>query len=140
MCALAAGCALLLPLAMWRGMEYSDPIIAVAGFPLLALCYGALLVLTLTADGWWARAMRRPALRSWGKYSYGLYLLHYPMLWAMDQKLANVWSLRALTIGGSQLPVVVLRATIGVPLAYAAAWLSYQLYERHFLALKRRFA
>jgi peptidoglycan/LPS O-acetylase OafA/YrhL len=62
------------------------------------------------------------------------------MLWAMNQKLARLLAQPSLTIAGSQLPVVLLRIAIGVPLAYVAAWLSYQLYERHFLALKRRFA
>lgn len=138
--AFVAGVTVLLPLAVWRGLEYSDPIIAVVSFPLLAICYGSLLVLTLTADGWWTRAMRCPALRSWGKYSYGLYLLHYPMLWAMNQKLAGLFSRPSMTMGGSQLPGVALRIAIGVPVAYFAAWLSYHMYERHFLALKRRFA
>jgi peptidoglycan/LPS O-acetylase OafA/YrhL len=45
-----------------------------------------------------------------------------------------------MSIGGSRLPGVLLRAAIGVPVAFGIAWLSYNLYERRFLALKRHFA
>jgi peptidoglycan/LPS O-acetylase OafA/YrhL len=137
---LAAGTLALLVLAVWRGMEYGDPVIAVAGYPLLAMTYGALLVISLTGQRAWAAILRSSALRQWGKYSYGLYLLHYPLLWALDDKLGRVFSDPGLVIAGSRLPGVLLRSAVGVPLAFGIAWASYRWYERRFLALKQHFA
>lgn len=129
--------AVILVLAAWRGMEYTDPVIAIAGFPLIAACYGALLVLGTTSTGWLGRLLRARHLRAWGKYSYGLYLLHYPLLGVLDDKLGP--SLDRLTWGGSHLPGVLALCVVGLPMSYAIAWASYNLYEKRFLALKRYF-
>ena len=137
---LPAGLVALIGLGAWRGMSYEDGVVAVLGFPLLALVYGAALVLALTSDGPWTRALRSPPLRAWGKYSYGLYVLHYPLLWALDDKVGRRLASPRLVVAGSHLPSVLLRGAIGVPLAFGLAWLSYQLYERRFLELKRHFA
>jgi peptidoglycan/LPS O-acetylase OafA/YrhL len=137
---LAAGAVGLVALAAWRGMEYRDPVVAVVGYPLLAVTHGALLVFSLTRPGGWAATLRSALLRRWGKYSYGLYLIHYPMLWALDDKLGRVFDDPGLVLAGSRLPGVLLRGAVGVPLAFGLAWMSYELYERRFLALKRYFA
>jgi peptidoglycan/LPS O-acetylase OafA/YrhL len=42
-------------------------------------------------------------------------------------------------LGGTLLPPVLLLAAIGMTLSYALGCLSYHLYEKHFLALKRYF-
>ena len=137
---LAAGAVGLLVLAVWRGMEYRDPVVAVVGYPLLAMTHGALLVFSLTDHRGWAAVLRTAVLRQWGKYSYGLYLLHYPLLWALDDKLGGVFNDPGLLIAGSRLPGVLLRSAVGVPLAFGIAWVSYQLFEQRFLVLKRHFA
>jgi len=134
----AVGAALVIGIALWRGMEYEDPVMAVAGFPLIALTFGAFLVLGLTSPGPLSRFLSLGPLRSWGKYSYGLYLIHYPLIGVLDLKLAP--RLAGLAWHGSQLPVVVVFCAVGVPLCYGVAWLSYHLYEKRFLALKRHFA
>jgi peptidoglycan/LPS O-acetylase OafA/YrhL len=136
---LAIGAAAVIVLAAWRGMEYSDPVIAIVGFPMLALGYASALVLALTTTGWWPRILRNATLRNWGKFSYGLYVLHYPILWVIHQKLGHALDSPSLVVAGSRLPSVGLRILIGVPLMYGAAVLSYQLYERRFLALKAYF-
>ena len=133
----AAGAAVVLGLALWRGMEYEDPVMAVAGFPAIALTFGGFLVLGLTSPGPLSRFLSLGPLRSWGKYSYGLYLIHYPLLGALDDKLGP--RLSRMVWRGSHLPGVVLLCAVGVPLAYGIAWLSYHLYEKRFLALKRYF-
>lgn len=132
----AAG--LLVALALWRGMEHADPVMAVAGYPLIAGGYGCLLVLSLTGPvGALRRLLSHPRLRAWGKYSYGLYIIHFPLLGALLDKLGD--RTHRMVWGASHLPGVALLCALGVPLSYALAWLSYHLYEARFLALKAYF-
>lgn len=133
----AVSASLVVGIALWRGMEYADPVMAQWGFPLIAVAYGSLLVLGVTSSGVLSRVLSLRHLRSWGKYSYGLYLIHYPLLGALEDKLGG--RLSGLVWGGSRLPGIVVLCSIGVPLAYCLAWLSYHVYERRFLALKRYF-
>lgn len=134
--------AALLGLTIWRrGFEREDPATAIIVYPVIAVFYAALLCLALTSPA--SSALRRllsgSHLRHWGIYSYGLYVLHLPLLGVLDTKLAFLQS-SSLVIGGSHLPSVMLRAAIAVPSTYALAWLSYHIYEKQFLALKRHFA
>lgn len=134
----AAGAgAVVLGLAIWRGMEYTDPVMAIVGFPAIALAFGGFLVLGLTSPGPLSRFLSLGPLRSWGKYSYGLYLIHYPLLGALDDKLGP--RVAHLVWRGSHLPGVLVLCAVGVPLAYGLAWCSYHFYEKRFLALKRYF-
>ena len=73
-----------------------------------------------------------------GRYSYGLYVVHYFVHEAAGGRCWRRWPAGAAAL-----------ATRGGVLAYAAAatalslglaWLSWHLFERRFLALKSRFA
>ena len=133
---LVTATALLVMMAV-RGTDYQDPVIAIAGFPLIATFFGAWLALALTSHGALGTFLSRPGLRAWGKYSYGIYLLHYPLIGALDAKLgARVYQ---VTIAGSHLPGVMVMGVLTLPLSFGTAWLSYHLYEKRFLALKRYF-
>jgi len=83
----------------------------------------------------WHRAMRIPSLQSVGKYSYGMYVVHKP--------LHDLFSAKLLAKMGVQTAGHIVNASLHVLavtlVSYAAAWLSYQLYEVHFLRLKRHF-
>jgi peptidoglycan/LPS O-acetylase OafA/YrhL len=139
---LGAGVVTLGLLATLRGsLNPADPVLAVAAFPVVALVFGALLVMALTAPpaGRLARVLRRDGLRKWGTYSYGIYVIHLPLLGAIEYK-TKFYQHGVALLGGSRLPSVLLLAAVAASMSYAIGWLSYHLYEKRFLELKRYFA
>ena len=139
--AFAAGVLAVGLLAMVRrGLEPLDPVVGVAATPVVALVYGALLVLALTAppSSRLVRTVRSVWLGKWGKYSYGIYVIHLPLLGALEHE-TTFYQRGVAWLGGSQLPGVLLLAAVGMSMSYALAWLSYHVYEKPFLELKRYF-
>jgi peptidoglycan/LPS O-acetylase OafA/YrhL len=61
---------------------HADRVICTAGFSLIAIAYGALLIL---AVGPLSNLFSARALRRLGKYSYGMYLYHFPLTAAFEQ-------------------------------------------------------
>jgi peptidoglycan/LPS O-acetylase OafA/YrhL len=139
--ALWGGVAALAALAVLRGsFNWWDPVIAVMALPLIALVYGALLVRSLTAGpaSRLSRVLSRPWLRSWGKYSYCLYVIHFPLMGLLAWKF-SFYEHGVEALGGSRLPAVLVFIGIATAVSYGLAWLSYHVYERPFLELKRYF-
>ncbi|HET7551574.1 MAG TPA: acyltransferase [Gemmatimonadaceae bacterium] len=109
------------------------------GFPLIGLAAVSLVAASLEAPV--GSALRRwlssPVLQGLGRYSYGIYVLHYPLFYLLVHMGLDVR--RMPTIGGSlliaQCVVVAVAATASVGLA----WLSYRYLERPFLRMKQRF-
>lgn len=58
----------------WRGVEYLN-------YSLVALAGAALIGVSIYSDAgsWMNRIFRRPVLTALGKYSYSIYILHYPI-------------------------------------------------------------
>jgi len=112
------------------------------GYSILAFTCVVLLMLAVVSEArgrngkkdapWW---LAPKPLRSFGKYSYALYVLHVPLYRVVGIPLRN-W------FGGQPHPsfsVSVLYFVIMTALTFACAVLSYHLYEKHFLRLKDRF-
>jgi peptidoglycan/LPS O-acetylase OafA/YrhL len=66
-----------------------------------------------------------------GTYSYGVYLVHQPLMRALVP--------RVNAVTGSPLRHWTLLAIVGGALSFAIAWVTYHAFERRFLALKRYF-
>jgi peptidoglycan/LPS O-acetylase OafA/YrhL len=139
--AMVAGLTVLAAIGLWRGgFVYSDPVISTLGFPLIAVTFGALLVTVLTSPGKsrLERFFCTRSMRSWGKYSYGVYVFHYLLIGAFTW-FFPVYERKASWLGGSRVPAVLAFAAIITVLSWCAAWLSYNIYEKRFLSLKRFF-
>ena len=71
-----------------------------------------------------------------GKLCYGLYLVHHPIGLFVNEKII---SHNSFMIKGSYLPSLFLSILLSGALSILIAHLSYNLFEKHFLNLKKRF-
>jgi len=105
---------------------------------LFAMFFGALTLMSIQRAGqsFVARVFQSSGLRMFGKYSYGLYVYHGLLSWHMLY-LGIGERLEAL-LGNSSLALAA-RAVLGVGFSLLVAVVSYELFEKRFLALKRLF-
>jgi peptidoglycan/LPS O-acetylase OafA/YrhL len=117
------------------------PALEIWSHSLLALCFGGLVAGAVAGEGDTARPplqrlLGARALQLLGRYSYGLYVVHYFV------HLAGLRALRATPAGASLLgsrPGYALYAAGGAAVSLGLAVASWHLLERRFLALKRFF-
>lgn len=107
-------------------------------YSIYALFFGGVLALTVGAarTGVVGRFWGSSLLTFFGKYSYGLYVFHYALR-PVCGRLFPASELSALL--GSRLLGVMVHAALAVALSVGVAWLSWHLFEKHFLKLKRYF-
>jgi peptidoglycan/LPS O-acetylase OafA/YrhL len=83
-----------------------------------------------------SRFFRSRAMVCLGTYSYGLYVYHHFISYYLT---VNRTELELAHWLGSHGAAVALQATLGASASLALAYLSYEFFERRFLALKRLF-
>jgi peptidoglycan/LPS O-acetylase OafA/YrhL len=117
---------------------YGDRRVQTIGYTLLALLFGATLVRAVVASpaSPLGRVLNGQALRFFGKYSYGLYVFHGLMMWWVKDGLLLNWLARLLQSFYLGLVAHLVVLTVA---STAMALLSWHLYEKHFLKLKRFF-
>ncbi len=124
--------------AVWvhrGGFFGGDPVVQVWAFGPLAAGFAALVVLALDGPAsWLGRALTRPALVGAGKYSYGLYVLHYPIFLALEA--AGFTSLALAGVLGSRIAGMFAFAAVAGAATFAAALVSWNLLEKRFLRWK----
>ncbi len=105
---------------------------------LIALFFGALLLACVHAepDRFIGRFFNHPAMRFFGKYSYGIYVYHGVIAYFLVDKRVEDDLAKAL---GSHLLAVLLQAAGGVGVSVLVSVLSYEWFEKRFLRLKRSF-
>lgn len=158
--AVLAGTGLLwLALALRSGgwLQYS-PSTQGVGYSLVAAFFGSLIVLAVGSGptGILSTTFKKPVLRFFGKYSYGLYVLHIfpacllPRFFALDATGKPSVIARAILGGwafglhGAASPTArVLEALLylgaGVMISVVLAWCSWHFFERWFLTYKKYF-
>jgi len=130
---------LLLGILLGRGRldahaEAGGGLVMTVGFTVLAVFFSGLIVLAVDAPegNRWRQFLENKGLRAIGKYSYGIYVFS-PLILNVVGRL--LWPL-------SQAPAYIAKP-VGIiwvlAASFGAAWLSYHLYEKHFLRLKRFF-
>lgn len=105
------------------------------GFSFTAIASTAVLLLALNPLSWTARILSSPVLRFYGRYSYGLYLIHFAplsfykkVLWpAISARIHIVWLAGAISF-----------SLIVVPCTLIAV-MSFHFIEQPFLRMKRRY-
>jgi len=132
--------ALLLVVVVDRGMSWSAPMMQTVGYSIVAVLCGWLIVVATDPAlpfKWVRRATAAPVLRFLGKYSYGMYVVHWPI-----HRLGQVYLTGWVIAGSASMRPIRLLAYVAANLilSTAAAVAVFHLVERHFLAMKDRWA
>lgn len=139
---LPAGLVFFVVFTLWRdhGLRPEDRVVSGAGITLLlaVMACGIVAALAAPEDSRRYRVLNSRVLTVFGRYSYGLYVFHVLLRPWIQERYLNAWNLPAPltgTVAGHFVAAAILLAG-----SFGVAWLSYHLYEKRFLALKRYFA
>jgi peptidoglycan/LPS O-acetylase OafA/YrhL len=116
-----------------RRFEFHSILSTIVVFPCLAVAFAWLLLLALKSGSWAHAVGSKPWLRFFGRYSYGMYIYHR----LVDTTGLMRWlqmRLHSQALGGIAYVIVIFVAVT------VTAVMSYELYEKHFLKLKRWFS
>jgi peptidoglycan/LPS O-acetylase OafA/YrhL len=126
----------LMGAAITRAYTRDDVSTQTVGQSVVAMSFALILLASIVDEGTWNRRLQAmlsiPLLRSVGKYSYGMYVVHYPIVLGMETLIP-----RFQAVFGRLYLVPFLSAI--TLLSYAAAVAIYHGLEKHFLRLKRWF-
>ena len=120
------------------GLTPAGDLTRTLGFTLVALFYGSLILLVLTAPQPTAatRFFSSRFMRMLGKYSYALYIFHGPVGTFLEDILRPQ---EFPTLLGSSIPGLVVFVSASMAVSLLVSILSWNLLEKHFLKLKRYF-
>jgi len=123
------------------GLARTGPVTQIAGYSLLAISFALLIAVGVfeqaAGGGRISAALSARPLRLFGKYSYAIYIIHLPLhIFVSKVLLADVVAFRG---EGRHLAIQLAYAIVMTGVLLALAMLSYHLFEKHFLKLKRYF-
>jgi len=75
-----------------------------------------------------------PFLTKWGKYTYGLYMLHFPVIYLTGK------IVRAIVGDHSLFHVLITETMAALLVSMVASYISFHFYEKHFLKVKEKFS
>lgn len=115
------------------GFDHGHPLLQTIGLSMLAVAFGAILILTVGAV-FLARVFAHRSLRWFGKYSYGMYVWHpiiFILVWHSDFG-------RELRGGNSAIQIVG-STVVALSITFIVTLMSFHFWEKKFLSLKRHF-
>ena len=130
---------LLLQMVIDHGLSWSSLLSQTIGYSALALGFGFLILEVVDPSrpaGWLRRLCEARVLGFFGKYSYGLYVYHALISYHMMTTHFEDWLGVAL---GSHSLAIAGQTVLGVAASLGISVLSYELFEKRFLALKSLF-
>jgi peptidoglycan/LPS O-acetylase OafA/YrhL len=115
-----------------------DPPVDVIGFTAMAVLYGAILLRMVAGrePSRLRRFLSHPRVTFFGKYSYGAYMLHDLLRPAYDRFFPVKGLERTM---GSEVLAFVIYWVLASATTFACAFVSFRVYEKPFLELKRFF-
>jgi peptidoglycan/LPS O-acetylase OafA/YrhL len=136
---LLAVSALLLGALFWKtGLDDENRVVIAVGYPLLAVFFAGLVSAAVDEKlpAFARGALSRGLFPACGKVSYGMYILHWPLVAILAERLARAEEPMSL----AQSCATALAFMVGGSLVtYAAAWASFRYFESPFLKLKEKF-
>lgn len=134
------GAGALVVLGFYRqGSPEPGEFFCTVGFSLLAVTFTALVfgVLTASPSSFTGRLFRSRGLRFFGRYSYGIYV--YNRLLILPVRLLVQPEALAIQYGSPLIGILAMQVA-GTGASIGLAMLSWQLYEIHFIKLKKHFS
>ncbi|WP_164011866.1 acyltransferase family protein [Pyxidicoccus trucidator] len=109
------------------------------GYTAIAVVYAVAVYKSVAvAPGTWVhRFFSSKLLRTYGKYSYAIYLIHSPLDAILRRAPLVGTPLR--TVGGSDIPMQLVFYVVAAALSLGLALVSWNLFEKHLLKLKDYF-
>jgi peptidoglycan/LPS O-acetylase OafA/YrhL len=126
---------IVLQFGLHRVVEGGVPAIRALRYAAYHVVFSAVILHAILGDpsSPLVRFFRNPAMVALGKYSYGLYVYHH-FLSFYFAKHGTEFALASIV--GSHTLAVYVQALAGMAASFGVAWLSYELFEKHFLRLK----
>lgn len=121
------------------GLSPADPWVSVLGLSVIAVFFGSFLigVILSPTSGRFKRILSQPVMTWLGKYSYAIYLIHFPLVNLMLRHTTFYNSFPE--VFGSVVPRAIAFGVICTAATLALALLSWRLIESPFLKLRSRF-
>ena len=129
----------LVVLCWHNGLRREEAWTPTAGFTLVAFFFGAFLVLCIAArpGGWRTRWIDNGPLRFLGRYSYGMYVYQGVLFEILSTRCLSVAWLTEKT--GHYFTSVLIHCAASLVALLAISMVSWHLYEKQFLKLKKYF-
>ncbi|MFW5700457.1 MAG: acyltransferase family protein [Cyclobacteriaceae bacterium] len=105
------------------------------GYTANAMMFGALLLYAISPDHWVTRALNNQFLKFFGKYSYAMYIFHWPLVNFLFYNLQVKMGFLDYTLVSK-----LISSAIILILTILLSLVSWYLWERRFLLLKKHFS
>jgi peptidoglycan/LPS O-acetylase OafA/YrhL len=133
-----AALVLFVVLAKAHGLSRYNPIVVTLGYTALALLFAVVIATVVDpAPPKITRVLDNPLLRTIGRYSYAMYVLHLPLRWTVEHYAKD---LLASALARHPIPTAVAWFGLITVLSFAVAAVSFAVLESPFLKLKDRWA